>query len=184
MIEYVRTQAKTMQKINDLTLPGEIVIFGSTYMSNFPMYELVNKSMIESAVYNRSIRGLTVRDALEIVEECVIALRPGKIFVSLGEEDEHNPDTISLYNRLISLLRSALPECELYLIGLTGTGTYTESFNQNLIHLCDEKKVWSIHFTKENITETELYKARFKQLSCYFRRSRMTISDAVCVLRI
>ena len=182
MIEYVRMQATTMQKINDLTLPGEIVIFGSTYMSNFPMYELVNKSMIESAVYNRSIRGLTVRDALEIVDECVISLRPGKIFVSLGEEDENTPNVISLYNRLIFLLRSALPECELYLIGLTGT--YTESFNQNLIHLCDGKKVRSIHFTTENITETELYKVRFKQLSCYFRRNSMTISDAVYVLSI
>ena len=52
MKEYVRAKANAMKKINDLTLPGEIVIFGSTYMSEFPIYELINKSNLENAVYN------------------------------------------------------------------------------------------------------------------------------------
>lgn len=66
MKENVRTQANAMKAINDFTMKGEIVIFGSTYMSRFPLYELMNKCMLENAVYNRSIEGLTVKAALEI----------------------------------------------------------------------------------------------------------------------
>ena len=177
MKEYVRAKANSMKKINDLTLPGEIVIFGSTYMANFPMYELVNKCAFENAVYNRSIRGLTIGEALEIVEDCVIGIRPSKVFLSLGEEDEHDTDTIENYAALVSKILSGLPNCELYIIGLTGNVPYTETFNKGLMGLCDGKGVKYVSFITKNISETALYKARFKQLSRFFRGRSMTMCD-------
>lgn len=184
MKENIRVKATAMKEINDISMKGEIVVFGSTYMSHFPLYELVNKCMIENAVYNRSIEGLTVRDALEIVKDCVISISPCKIFLSLGEEDENDPDAMLRYSHLVSYIRSELPECRLYLIGLTGSGKYVEDFNKNIISLCDNKRIKYIDFVSKPASEMTLYKARFKQLSCFFRSKPLTSGEAFAIASI
>ena len=83
MKENVKLSANGMIGINDLMLKGEIVVFGSTYMANFPLYEFINKYHFENAIYNRSIAGLTTSEALEIVQDCIISINPAKIFIAL-----------------------------------------------------------------------------------------------------
>ena len=184
MKDNVRTQADMMKKINDLTIPGGIVVFGSTYMSSFPLYELVNKCIFENAVYNRSIQGLTVTEALEIVEDCVIDIHPSKVFIFLGEEDEDDPSATEKYALLISKLRLRLPESSLYLIGLTGKGAYADAFNRSIMSLCDGNTINYIKFVNNHTSERGLYKARFKQLSCFFRNNRITMPEAFSIVSI
>ena len=81
MKENVKLSVNGMIGINDLILKGEIVVFGSTYMANFPLYEFINKYHFENAIYNRSIAGLTTSEALEIVQDCIISINPAKIFM-------------------------------------------------------------------------------------------------------
>ena len=178
MKESVRIQANAMRKINDLIMQGEIVIFGSTYMSNFPLYELVNKCTFENAIYNRSIEGLTINEALEIVDDCVVDLHPNKLFLALGEEDKNNPNAIEDYITLVSTLHSQLPKCNLYLIGLTGIGSFVETFNKNIKSLCNEKSIIYINFITKYVSESTLYKVRFKQLSSFFRNKPLNMHDA------
>ncbi|MBE6668315.1 MAG: hypothetical protein E7607_08425 [Ruminococcaceae bacterium] len=177
MNEYVRMKASAMKKINDLTLSGEIVIFGSTYMSEFPIYELTNKCKLENAVYNRSIKGLTVKEAIEILDDCVVDIHPSKVFIALGEEDESDPNAASEYSRLISTIRQKLPEAMIYMIGLTNGGSFAEKFNKNMLSLCDNKTVKYIDLIKKSSSESALFKAQFKQLSCFFRTHPITMSD-------
>ena len=184
MKETVRKQAKAMKAINDISMKGEIVVFGSTYMSGFPLYELVNKSIFEHAVYNRSIEGLTVREALEIVKECVVDIAPSKIFLSLGEEDEEDSEVMVEYTRLVMLLRSQLPKCKLYLIGLTGTGEYAEHLNEHLCALCDGKMIQFIDFCAKQASEVASYRARFKQMSCFFRDRPLTVNEAFAIAEL
>ena len=184
MKESVRKQAKAMKAINDISMKGEIVVFGSTYMSGFPLYELVNKSIFENAVYNRSIEGLTVREALEIVKECVIDIAPSKLFLSLGEEDEGNPLVAEEYARLVAMIRSFLPKCNLYLIGLTGSGAYAKRLNKDLRALCDDRNMEFIEFISERASETALYRARFKQMSCFFRDRPLTVNEAFVIAEL
>lgn len=105
-------------------------------------------------------------------------IRPSKIFLSLGEEDEDNPDVINEYASLVSTLRTQLPECELYLIALSGGGAYIDWFNHKIRQLCDNETVKYIDFTSKPTSEAALYKARFKQLSCFFRDRSITMSEA------
>ena len=84
MKEHVKTTANAMIGLNDITLKGEIAVFGSTYMANFPLYEFINKYHFENAIYNRSIAGLTTSEALEIVQDCIISISPATIFIALG----------------------------------------------------------------------------------------------------
>ena len=177
MKEYVRAKADAMKKINDLTLPGEIVIFGSTYMSEFPLYELINKCNLENAVYNRSIKGLTVKEASEILDDCVVEIHPSKVFVALGEEEEADPNAILAYMQLISAMRQKLPKAMIYLIGITSGSSFAESFNQGIRSLCDNKTVRYIELIGKSPSENALFKAQFKQLSCFFRTKPITMSD-------
>ena len=178
MKEYVLAKANAMKKINDLALPGEIVILGSTYMSGFPIYELTNKCKMENAVYNRSIKGLTVKEALEILDDCVIDIRPSKVFIALGEEDESEQNVCADYAQLISSIRQKLPNTVIYLIGLTNEGPFAERFNKNILSLCDNKNVKYIDLVKKSSSENALFKAQFKQLSCFFHTTPLTMSDA------
>ena len=177
MKEYVRAKADAMKKINDLALSGEIVILGSTYMSEFPIYEFINRCLLENAVYNRSIQGLTITEAAEILDDCVVDIHPSKVFVALGEEDESNPHAVSEYEDLIATIQQKLPNAMIYLIGLTNGGSFAETFNQSMVSLCDNKKVKYIDLIKKAPSENALFKAQFKQLSCFFRTSPLTISD-------
>ena len=178
MKEYVKLSAKAMMGINDLTLKGEIVVFGSTYMSHFPLYELINKYHFENAIYNRSIAGLTTSEALEIVQDCVISISPATIFIALGEEDENNNDAIKQYNQIIKLIQSALPKSKIYLICLQGNTPYVKKFNANILSLCDNKKIWNIRLIPSVSTDANSYKVQFKQLSCFFRDKPLTLEEA------
>ena len=181
MKEYVRTKADAMKKINDLLLPEEIVIFGSTYMSEFPIYELTNKCNLENAVYNRSIKGLTVKEAMELLDDCVVDIHPSTVFISLGEEDEANPNAASEYACLVSKIRQNLPNTMVYLIALTQSGSFAENFNKTILSLCDNKNVKYIDLVKKAPSENALVKAQFKQICCFFRAKPITMSDAFCL---
>ena len=178
MKENVKLSANGMIGINDLMLKGEIVVFGSTYMANFPLYELINKYHFENAIYNRSIAGLTTSEALEIVQDCIIAISPATVFIALGEEDENNIDAIKQYNQIIKLIQSALPKSKIYLICLQGNTPYVKRFNANILSLCDNKRIWNIRFISSSSTETNVYKLQFKQLSCFFRDKPLTMVGA------
>ena len=60
MQEKVKIKANAFKNVNELALKNEIVIYGSTYMANFPFYELSKKIKLENAIYNRSIEDLTI----------------------------------------------------------------------------------------------------------------------------
>jgi len=178
MKEHVKTTANAMIGLNDITLKGEIAVFGSTYMANFPLYEFINKYHFENAIYNRSIAGLTTSEALEIVQDCIISISPATIFIALGEEDENNIDVIKQYNQIIKLIQSALPKSKIYLICLQGNTPYVERFNANILSLCDNKKIWNIRFIASSPTKANVYKVQFKQLSCFFRDKPLTMVEA------
>ena len=109
-----------IKSLNDITLKGEIVIFGSDYMADFPFYELINHYQIENAVYNRSIAGLTLADAAQALQDCVLAIKPAKIFLAFGEHDAENPDAFTRYKGILHCLRTELPAAKLHVIGLPG----------------------------------------------------------------
>lgn len=178
MKESVKVTANAMIGLNDITLKGEIAVFGSTYMADFPLYELINRYHFENAIYNRSIKGLTTSEALEIVQDCIISIRPATIFIALGEEDENNVDAIKQYNQIIRLIQSALPKSKIYLICLQGSTPYIEKFNANILSLCDNKKILNIRFIPSSSTGIDAYKAQFKQLSCFFRGKQLNMVEA------
>ena len=184
MQEKVKIKANAFKNVNELALKNEIVIYGSTYMANFPFYELSKKIKLENAIYNRSIEDLTINEALNLLQVCVLDLSPAKIFIALGEEDYDLPDAIYNYNSIIKRIRYKLPETEIYLICINKTDEKALLFNKNIYAQSDGKKVFSIKFNYSTLSNSEQYKKRFKELCCFFRSSHITSADAFAILSI
>jgi len=184
MKENVKIAATAFKGLNDITLKGEIAVFGSTYMSSFPLYEFINKCQLESAIYNRSIKGLTIDEALEILKDCITAIAPKKLFISLGEEDENNPNAIKNYNTLIKRIQTEIPECNIFLICLFGESEYVKNFNKNILSICDNKKIKQIQFVSPTLSDISISKARFKQMSCFFRDKPLNMPEAFALANL
>ena len=177
MKEAVLKKANAVKGLNEFALRGEIVIFGSTYMANFPFYELTKKSRLENAIYNRSIEGMTLAEAKELLEDCVFPLKPSKLFLAFGEEEAEETGTaIESYREIVQKTREKLPLSKIYLV-CSDTSTQKD-LNEALEQLCDGKWVRRITLPAQNPCKKMEYKQRFEMLSSFFRDGRITMSDA------
>lgn len=179
MKEQVIHKAEAFKGINELAMKGEIVIYGSTYMANFPFYELINKSKLENAVYNRSIEGMTIDEALELLQVCVLDLRPSKVFLHLGEEDFDQHDSIEKYQRLVGRVKEALPDAEIYLICLQNRNA--QAFNAMIEALSEQKRLGCIRLPLSAQSGIGVCRRQFKELSYFFRSRSITFSEAFAI---
>ncbi len=169
MKSLILEKSKIYKVCNDIALKGEIVIFGSTYTANFPFYELSQKYYLNNAIYNRSIEGLTLDDAKNVLEECVLNMKPSKIFLSIGECDDFNDFSLNTYKLIVDKIKKELPYSEVYVMSVSGS----EMFNDRLKEMCAE-----INTKYIGIDYGKSYEAVFKQLSCFFRKGRITYCEA------
>lgn len=178
MKEQVLNKARAFKGINDLAMKGEIVVYGSTYMAGFPFYELINKSQLENAVYNRSIAGMTISEALELLQPCVLDIRPSKVFLHLGEEDFDQPDSFETYSAIVNRISAELPDAKIYLICLQNENA--GQFNKRLSELSNKKNIFCIRFSSARRDGIQ-YKSQFKELSCFFRNHPIMFSEAFAI---
>lgn len=174
MREQILSKANAFRAVNELAMKGEIVIYGSTYMANFPFYELINKSRLENAVYNRSIGEMTTEEALELLQVCVLDIKPGKVFLHLGETDYDREGTAETYAKIVGKIRSALPDTKIYLIAVQDKNA--QIFNKRVTELTSRENVEYVRFGM-----IEDYKRQFKELSCFFRSRSLNFSDAFAI---
>lgn len=176
MKEQVLNRAKAFKGINALAIRGEVVIFGSTYMANFPFYELINKSRMENAIYNRSIADMTLPEAEVLLQDCVLDIQPDKIFLNLGEKDFDRDDAVEIYTKIVHRICGTLPAARIYLIALQDEKA--KQFNKQIAALCNGKNIHFINFSAQNNGN---YKGQFKELSCFFRSKPLNMIDAFAI---
>lgn len=110
-------------KLNETSEKGGAVFFGADWLSEIPIAELAQGSEESTAVYNRSISGLSIKDAEKAVEECICRLNPCKVFISIGENDITSPDFSASefaekYEWLLYSINSKC-NCSLYIMSLS-----------------------------------------------------------------
>ncbi len=166
----VLEKSNTYKVFNDIALKNEIVIFGSTFAAKFPFYELSQKYYLNNAIYNRSIKGLTLAEAEIILNDCVLAVKPSKVFIALGECD--GLESIIIYENIILKIKQVLPASSIYVLSVQDN----DGFNTSLKTICEVTKTEYI-----NINYNLPYDSIFRQLSCFFRKGRISSYDAFCI---
>ncbi len=167
-------KSKDFEILNDITLKNEIVIFGSTYMANFPVYELASKCKLEQAVYNRSVEKMTLDDASKILKVAVLDIRPKKVFLSLGEEDVYDKTAVEKYRKIVKKIRVELPETKIYLLGVENL-----EFSKEIEKFADGKTVEYVALDTLSGGSVASYKKTFSRLCRFFRNAPMSFLDAV-----
>ena len=99
------TKIKQYKSLNKLAEKNGIVIFGGNEDLDIPIGELRQAFSIESKMYNRSIDGLSINNAINVYDECISPLVPETILIHIGSADLKNFEkACSLYEKAIDIL--------------------------------------------------------------------------------
>ena len=117
--------AERYHYLNQYASQGQIIFFGSSYLDQFPIYELKEDYGMDQTIFKRTIPGLKIEDAFALLDSCVFDLMPSKLFLCFGDDDAESPsfslsDFMNQYRKLVVRLQircqnarsicSALPE--------------------------------------------------------------------------
>ncbi len=114
---------KSYLLLNSLAAQGGIVIFGGSEDTNIPLSELKQAFALNSNFYNRSVDGLSVRNAGELYDLYVSALNPECLLLHIGDSDidlfSENADKFdNLLRALIRHIKAHDRHCEIALISI------------------------------------------------------------------
>lgn len=56
-------------------------------MEHFPIEEMQAVLSLDRFIYNRGVGGITTKDLLSLMNECIFELEPSKIFINIGSND-------------------------------------------------------------------------------------------------
>lgn len=175
MNEVFSNTLEKYKRLNNFVLKGQLLFFGSTFLEEFPLDELKQDFSLDRVIYNRSIQGLTVDEALNILDTCVFDLMPSKLFLSLGDEDEKRPDYsekefLKKYAQLLDKVYAELPACKIYLL--------SPGYHFALKALAQKKGAFYIDLSANTSAD---YVSAFRRMKTFFRDGNIGFSEALNV---
>lgn len=162
-------EIKKYQALNELAEQNGVVILGGTEDKEIPLCELKQAFELNSKLYNRSIAGLSINNALEIYNTCIASLNPETILLHIGIDDlkffEENPSSFyQKYSELIQHIKTLNKKCTVAIISLKNheeNATISE-INKHLKYIAESeqceygdistKRVWNPKETKDVVS--------------------------------
>lgn len=166
--------------LNQYASPGQIVFFGSSYLDQFPIYELKEDYAMNQTIFKRTLPGAKISDAAECLDSCVLRLHPSKLFIGFGDEDVNAPSFSAAlfaaqYRKILETLRQRLPHCEIYLLGIPCSGHGTD-LNLKVAQLAQEFHFELIHLGN---SQYPAYADEFRHIKVFLHPRRLKLSDAL-----
>lgn len=129
------------RQINKLAAPDGIVFVGSDYFASLPLGELATAFRLDEKLYNRSVSGATVKDVCKMIDECVLDLRPSKVFFNFGDAEIREgvdiEEFIASYEWLLYTIHNKC-DAEIYVVSVTAQSELAIEMNLALSRLCGE----------------------------------------------
>ena len=175
-------QKEAYREVNAITGSAGSVIFGTQSFSGLPVAELVQDFGLNISVCNRSVEEATLKDAFDLLDECVYELHPHKVFLNFGETDMARPDFdqerfIAEYEQLIQKTHEG-GKRTVYIIPVLSTKPEAERLNLALRALAE--RTGSCYVDVADIFQFEKPRVRlFSELTHYMREGRMSFSEAM-----
>ncbi|MGN0467109.1 MAG: SGNH/GDSL hydrolase family protein [Acutalibacteraceae bacterium] len=123
-------------QMNEVAKRNGIVFLGSSYLESIPVNELAQDFETDLPVYNRSVEGLTIDKACDMLDSCVLELNPSKVFISIGDEDVKKSDLdiksfIEKYQWLLYTLHSR-SNAKIYIVSVLSDAPAASLINEKL----------------------------------------------------
>ena len=116
-----RDKLRKYHELNQIAEMGQTVCAGSSLMEFFPINEMLMNQGSTKKVYNRGMAAFTIDQYDEVLDVCVLELKPSKLFINIGSNDLSIPgDTIGnlvrKYRALLERIMKELPECRITML--------------------------------------------------------------------
>lgn len=122
-LEYQKGLVKRYSMRNKYIKKGQILFVGSSLMEQFPIEEMQAVLNLERIIYNRGIGGITTKDLLSLMNECIFELEPSKIFINIGSNDiaaglnnGAKEKFLENYKEILLRIKESLPATELFVM--------------------------------------------------------------------
>ena len=114
-------KVEKFREANKAVKAGQIVFAGSSLMEMFPINKLLDEHGDDTVIYNRGIGGFVSRELLEVLDVCVLDLKPSAVFINIGTNDLSDASIpisrlMENYDRIISEIEAAVPQVKIYLM--------------------------------------------------------------------
>lgn len=166
MSEY---EIKKYLTLNELAEPNGIVIIGGTEDKEIPLCELKQAFELNSNLYNRSLTGLSINDAVNFYDSCIATLMPASVLLHIGAEDvelfKANAAAFEQkYLELIKHIKSLDKKCNIAIISLKNPEKQDAitDLNKHLKYIAESehceyediaaKRVWNPKETKDIVS--------------------------------
>ena len=161
-------ERKKYEILNELAEKDGIVIFGGSEDCEIPLGELGQAFAIDAKMYNRSMVGLSVKDALPKYKECVETLAPEAVLLHIGEADlagfgEDPTGFDNKYRQLITYIKSQNKKCRIAVVSLKNydNDPVISNMNTHLKYIAESenceygdianRRVWNPKNTKDAV---------------------------------
>ncbi len=109
------------RKENKCVEYGKTVFVGSSLMEMFPISRLLQEHGDDTIIYNRGVGGFISTELLDVIDVCVLDLKPSRVFINIGTNDL-SWSSISIeqlmdnYDKIITTIEEHIPSVEIYLM--------------------------------------------------------------------
>lgn len=175
-------QKETYREVNSVTGTARSVVFGTERLSALPFSELVQDFGLNISVCNRSVEGAVLKDAFELLDDCVFALKPVRVFLNFGEtdlmrSDFSQPDFISDYARLIDSIRKGC-RCRIFIVPVISESEEAAQLNEDLRALSSREGCSFVDVSDAFRYEKPCLRI-FSEMVHYMREGRICFADAM-----
>lgn len=170
MEKNVFETAKAFRALNEMAMKDQVAIFGSDYLCDFPFYDLMQGRVTDYVIYNRSIKGLTVKDAAAVAEDALKHLAPRIVLVSFGENEVMDDKFFENYSLLMKKLASLFLRSKICLLQKMHEDKEVVEKLKKVAESGHAEFIATDEFVDE--------KTVFGRLSGFFRGGKMSFADA------
>lgn len=154
------------QKLNSIAEKNSVIVLGGTEDSMIPVAEISQSFEFAFKLYNRSVPGLSIKEAVKAFEMNISKIQPEGLIIHLGQEDEDffkkSPDEFdNAYMNLIAAAKKVNPKIRLILVSLFNdeNNLVINEINRHIKAIADSEecafldtdnaKIWNLEATKE-----------------------------------
>lgn len=169
MLENYKILNKSAQK-------NATVFFGADWLSEIPVAELAHDNGMDTAVYNRSLKGLRIEEAEQVLDECIYGLNPDKVFINIGENDIKSFDfDIDVFSEKYEwLLYDIHSKCGCAIYILSVTSDRGNSVNHILEKISEKYGCKYIDIQKYKVS----FFSFFSAIRMFIRKGQITFCEA------
>ncbi len=180
--DEILKETEKIKEENKYINKNEIVLFGGKSFSTIDINEVCNDLNINAKIYNRSINGLSLREAIDVLKPCVYDLQPKKLFINLGEKDLENKNFntekfISEYRCLLNSVNLNL-KTKIYVVSLIENSNMAVQINKKLKALAKEAGAEYADINDIKLSENPRLFI-IKNLKMFLRDFPISFSDAM-----